>query len=192
MNFLRKIWLISSAGILILAVGILTVNVFDFGAISATQATNSNITASLTAGSLAVSAPGTAALADVSLDSIPDTNGQATGLLSNIEVRDHRQSAPGWSVTVTCSDFTDGVSTISVTNFSVEPQSISPVGNSSISGVNPGSTHKFTGISDPTTIMSANSGAGRGRFFLDTNLALEIGVATKPSGYTATLTETIS
>jgi len=193
MRLLKSIWLFASAGMLILAVAVLVANTaMIFPRYDNARAANADIVASLTAGNLSVSAPGSVNLADVNLDSLPDTNGQATGVLSGIEVRDHRQSAPGWSVTVTCTDFTDGVSTISVTKFTVEPQSVTPIGNSSTSGVNVGTPHTFTGTSDPATIVSAGNNSGRGRFTIDTNLALEIGVATKPSGYTATMTETIS
>lgn len=193
MSWFKKIWFLWSAGILISATVFLTVSLLDILlSIPASQAADADIAASLTAGNLSVSAPGQVILTAVDLDNLPDTDGQSTGILSGVEVRDHRQNAPGWSLTVTCTNFSDGVSTIGVTNFSVQPETVTPIGNSSLTGVNLGPVHTFTGINDPATLISADNNYGRGRFDLTTNLALVIGVATKPSTYSATLTETIS
>ena len=155
-------------------------------------AADATVTASLTAGTLQVNAPGTTSLSDTDLDVIDDSGGEATGTLSGVEIRDHRAAAPGWSATITCDDFDDGVEVIPVTEFTITPGTINPTGNSSLTGVTAGSQHTFSGTSDPATLMSAANGNGRGRFVQNTDLSLGIDVSTVPSLYSTTCTETVS
>jgi hypothetical protein len=156
------------------------------------QAASSTISTTLTAGTLQLIAPGTAALSSTNLDSIANGGTAATGTLSGVNVRDHRATAVGWSATMSCTNFTNGGNTISVTKFTITPGTVSAVGNSSLTGVAAGSQHTFTSTSDPATLMSASSGNGRGRFNQDTALSLLIEVATVPANYSSTCTETVS
>lgn len=158
-----------------------------------TLAADTTINANVNAGTLSISAPGSASMSAIDLDTMSDSGGTSTGTISGIKVKEHRGSTPGWSATMTCTDFTDGGSnTIPVTDFTVTPNTPAAVGNSSLTGVSAGTAHTYVGNSDPATLMTATAGNGRGRFDLDLDLSLAIDVTTVPARYAATCTETVS
>jgi|GEM_PF-1867387 len=158
-----------------------------------TLAADTTINANVNAGTLSISAPGTASMSAIDLDAMDDSGGTSTGTISGIKVKDHRGTSPGWSATMTCTNFTDGGSnSIPVTDLTVTPDTPSAVGNSSLTGVTAGTAHTYTGTSDPATLMSATTGNGRGRFNQDVDLSLLIDVTTVPASYSATCTETVS
>ncbi len=159
---------------------------------SAVQAASTNINAQVNAGTLSISAPANASMTAIDLDTIPDTGGTSTGTISGVVVKDHRSGTPGWSATATCSNFTSGADTIAVTNLTLSPGAITPVGNSSLTGVSAGSAHTYTGTSDPATLMTATAGNGRGRYNQDEGLSLFVDVSSIPGTYTATVTETVA
>lgn len=158
------------------------------GALAATTLINAQVNA----GNLSITAPGTASLSTIDLDTLPDGGGNATGTITGVRVKDHRSGTPGWSATATCTDFVSGGDTIAVTNLTITPGAISPVGNSSMTGVTAGSAHTYTGTSDPATLMTATAGNGRGRYDQNEGLSLFIDIATPPATYTATVTETVA
>ncbi|MFZ5391705.1 MAG: hypothetical protein ACOZAR_00740 [Patescibacteria group bacterium] len=155
-------------------------------------AATTTINAQIDAGNLSISAPGTATMTTIDMDTIPDAGTSSTGTIAGVRVKDHRAGAPGWSATATCSDFTSGSDSIAVTNLTVTPGAITPIGNSSLTGVTAGSTHTYTGTSDPASLMTATSGNGRGRYDQDEGLSLFVDVSTIPGTYTATVTETVA
>ncbi|MFA4930865.1 MAG: hypothetical protein WC570_03320 [Patescibacteria group bacterium] len=156
-------------------------------------AATTNINAQVNSGTLSIQAPGTASMTSIDLDTIPDGGGTSTGTIAGVRVKDHRSGAPGWSATATCSNFSDGGSnSIAVTNLTITPGSISPVGNSSLTGVSAGSAHTYTGTADPASLMTATAGNGRGRYDQDEALSLFVDVSTVPATYSATVTETVS
>ena len=155
-------------------------------------AATTTINAQIDAGNLSISAPGTATMTTIDMDTIPDAGTSSTGTIAGVRVKDHRAGAPGGSATATCSDFTSGGDSIAVTNLTVTPGAITPIGNSSLTGVTAGSTHTYTGTSDPASLMTATSGNGRGRYDQDEGLSLFVDVSTIPGTYTATVTETVA
>ena len=156
-------------------------------------AATTNINAQVNAGNLSISAPGTATMSAVDMDTIADTGTTSTGTITGVRVKDHRAGAPGWSATATCSNFSDGgTNTIAVTNLTITPGAITTVGNSSLTGVTAGGAHTYTGASDPASLMTASSGNGRGRYDQDEALSLFIDVSTVPATYSATVTETVA
>lgn len=155
-------------------------------------AATTTINAQIDAGNLSISAPGTATMTTIDMDTIPDAGTSSTGTIAGVRVKDHRAGAPGWSATATCSDFTSGSDSIAVTNLTITPGAITPIGNSSLTGVTAGSTHTYTGTSDPASLMTATSGNGRGRYDQDEGLSLFVDVSTIPGTYTATVTETVA
>lgn len=157
------------------------------------QAATTTLSAAINAGTLSISAPGSATMSAVNMDSVPDSGTTSTGTITGVKVSDHRGGAPGWSATATCSNFSDGgTNTIAVTNLSITPGSVSAVGNSSLTGITAGSSHTFTGASDPASMMSASAGNGRGRYTQDESLSLFVDVSVVPATYTATVTETVA
>lgn len=155
-------------------------------------AATTTINAQVNAGNLSISAPGTATMSTIDMDTIPDAGTSSTGTIAGVRVKDHRAGAPGWSATATCSDFTSGGDTIAVTNLTITPSAITPVGNSSLTGVSAGSAHTYSGTSDPASLMTATAGNGRGRYDQDEGLSLFVDVSTIPGTYTATVTETVA
>ncbi|MBU0648140.1 WxL domain-containing protein [Patescibacteria group bacterium] len=156
-------------------------------------AASTTVSADINAGTLSLTASSSVSMSAINLNSIGDAGSNSTGSISEVKVSDHRSTAPGWSVTATCSDFTDGGSnSIDITNLTVTPGTVSAVGNSSLTGVSAGGAHTYTGTSDPATMMTATTGNGRGRFTQDTDLSLFVDVSTVPASYSATMTETVS
>ncbi len=156
-------------------------------------AATTTINAQVNPGTLSISAPGNATMSAVDMDTIPDAGTTSTGTISGVRVKDHRSGAPGWSATATCSDFSDGgTNSIAVTNLTMTPGTITPVGDSSLTGVTAGSAHAFTSSTDPATMMTATSGNGRGRYDQDEALSLFVDVSTVPATYSATVTETVA
>ena len=156
-------------------------------------AATTNINATVNPGTLSIQAPGTASMTAIDLDTLPDAGGYSTGTITGVRVKDHRAASPGWSATATCTNFSDGGSnTIAVTNLTITPSAISPVGNSSLTGVTAGSAHTYTGTSDPATLMTATAGNGRGRYDQNEALSLFVDISTVPATYTATVTETVA
>ncbi len=157
------------------------------------NAANTNLNLGVNEGSLSVQSPSVVQLNETNLDNIPDTGAWAYVLYDDIVVRDHRSIAPGWSATATLSDFTDGTYTISAdSNTAFYPIAITPIGNSSITGVTGGPIHYFTGPTDPTSVMTATNGNGKGRYKNNGYLALFIDVSTAPGSYVGVLTLTVS
>lgn len=156
------------------------------------QAASTTINATINAGTLSISAPASATLSAVNMDSIPDSGTTSTGTITGVVVKDHRAGSPGWSATATCTDFTSGSDTIAVTNLTITPGAITPIGNSSLTGVSAGGAHTYTGTSDPATLMTATATNGRGRYSQNEGLSLFIDVSTIPGSYSATVTETVA
>lgn len=157
-----------------------------------TLAASTTINATVNAGTLSISAPGTASMSAIDLDSISDSGGTSTGTITGIKISEHRNTTPGWSATMTCTNFTSGGNTIAVTNLTVTPGGLTPLGNSSLTGVSAGSAYTYTGVADPATLATATAGNGRGRFQLNAGLSLGVDVATMPGSYSATCTETVA
>ncbi|MBU0648192.1 hypothetical protein KJ855_03350 [Patescibacteria group bacterium] len=186
------------------------------------DAANTSLNADVNAGTLSLFASSSVSMSAINLNGIGDAGANATGTISNIKVSDHRSSSPGWSATMTSTNFStlqiaepipivakpeniwlDMFSiikpvyaavgkTIGVTNLTITPGAVSAIGNSSMTGVTAGREHTFTGTSDPATLMTATTGNGRGRYQQSANLSLFIDVSTVPGDYTATITETVS
>lgn len=113
-----------------------------------------------------------------------------SGLL-NTMVKDHRGTEVGWTQTLSCSDFTKDGQVIAVSNLTVGPQIIIPIGESDLSGVFLGADHTLVDPSDQAVIMYAVPGAGGGRFEAESELSLLIDQLTLPGKYKAEVTVTI-
>lgn len=156
-------------------------------------AATTTINAQVNPGTLSISAPGSATMSAVDMDTIPDGGTNSTGTISGVRVKDHRSGTPGWSATATCTNFSDGgTNTIAVTNLTITPSAITPIGGSSLTGVTAGGAHTYTGTSDPASLMTATAGNGRGRYDQDEGLSLFVDVSTVPATYSATVTETVA
>lgn len=177
--------------LMVFAISFMTIFLFSQSSLIVEAATTT-LSAVINAGTLSLTAPGTATMTAINMDSIPDAGTTSTGSITGVSVRDHRATTPGWSATATCSNFTSGVNTINVTNLTITPGTITALGNSSLTGVTAGSAHVYTGTSDPASLMSATAGNGRGRYTQNEGLSLSIGVATVPGSYSATVTETVA
>ncbi|MFA4931015.1 MAG: WxL domain-containing protein [Patescibacteria group bacterium] len=129
-------------------------------------------------------------LSAVDIFSAPPAGGISTGQLTTT-VKDHRGTAVGWSQTASCTNFTSGTNTIAVTNLTLNPQTIIPIGGSDLTGVNLGTPHTFTGPADITTIFQATSSHGSGRYQSESNLNLLVPKTTVVGQYTATMTITV-
>lgn len=127
----------------------------------------------------------------INIDSAPASGVDTTAnLVTN--VRDHRGLALGWTQTATCTDFIKGANSLSVTNLTIEPSNLTPVGNSNVAGLTLGSTHTFLNDHDSATILLAAPGGGFGRYQVDNLLTLHIPKTTTAGIYTAVMTLTIS
>lgn len=120
----------------------------------------------------------------------PPAGATSTGNLTTT-IKDHRGTAVGWSQTASCTDFASGANVIPVSNLTLDPQTISPIGNSSAIGVALGATHTFSGPADIATIIQAGPGNGTGRFQSDSVLQLLVPKTTPIGNYNATMTITI-
>lgn len=142
----------------------------------------------VTAGTLSISNPSSATFTSVQVQA---TSQQTTANMSAITVTDSRGSNPGWSATATMGNFSDGTHTISVTNLSIDPGSLTVISGSG-TGVSVGPTHIFTSTSDAATLMKANEGYGNGEYQVSPALQLTIPVGSYSGDYSATMTITVS
>lgn len=133
---------------------------------------------------------------EVKLNSVDVTTAPPTGVDTtgdfNTTVRDHRGLAIGWSQTVTCTDFTSGADVIPVTNLSIVPTTLTPIGTSDPTGVHLGPSHNFANTSDAATIIFADAGRGQGRYDIYNLLNLHVDKNTPVGLYVSTMTVTIS
>lgn len=150
--------------------------------------TSANQTYTVTSGTLSISNPTSATFTSVTIQA---TSQQTTANMSAITVSDSRGSNAGWSATATVSNFSDGIHTISVTNLSITPGSLTVVSGSG-TGVSSGSSHTFTSTSDTATLMNANVGYGNGEYQVSPSLQLTIPVGSYSGSYSATMTITVS
>jgi len=149
------------------------------------------------AGTLSIIVPESASFSAISLDDIPNSGTYASGTLNNMVIRDHR---PGnnnlWTVSVEATDFaTTSGAIIPASALRISTVEVSALGSSSTDGLNTASDVALGGEQSVTLINTANAGAGKGRFNVNTGLELYIDVATEPTAendpYTATWTTTI-
>ncbi len=95
------------------------------------------------------------------------------------------------AATYTTSDaWTIRVDVIPVTGLEVTPGSLTTIAGSA-SNVTAGSVHTFSGISDPTAIITAASGYGLGSYSVTPDLVLTIPGNSYANSYTATVVETV-
>jgi len=156
-------------------------------------ASNTSVDLVVNEGSLSVLAPTNIQLTDTNLDTLPDTGTWSYNSYDNLVVRDHRSTSPGWSLTGTITDFTDGSNTIPIADkVLLYPLTLTPIGGSTLTGVSNGPVHTYTSTTDPATFMSATGGSGKGRFKQYGFIALWIDVAAAPGSYSGTLVLTVA
>jgi len=150
--------------------------------------TSANQVYTVTAGTLSISHPTSVTFSSVTIQAASQ---QTTANMSAITVTDSRGTNAGWSATATVSNFSDGTHTISVTNLSITPGSLTVVSGSG-TGVSSGPTHTFTSTSDAATLMSASAGYGNGEYQVSPTLNLTIPVGSYSGSYNATMAITVS
>lgn len=116
--------------------------------------------------------------------SIGDGNG------NDVVIQDLRVKKPGWTVTVSFSDFVaiDGV--IPVTNLSIIPRAVTTQ-NGTLDGITVGNNHLFTSTHDVALLMSASVGNGFGRYMQQEGLELIVPENTPAGSYSGTATFTV-
>ncbi len=141
-------------------------------------------------------------------------NGTAPNIYKELEdfkVDDARgnKNDPGWSATVTATDFSDGgtpESVIDLTNIKLYPNDnevfkdgayVSEDFPVSAGDISLGSEEQLAdaeddGVSDAKTVATAASGNGRGRFQMDVGFQLEVPPNPDATNYSSTFTFTIS
>ena len=130
--------------------------------------TITKITQKLLPGSLTFQAPTDVALPDITVSTDQQTVSDTVTGWKVDDARGHKPSqAPGWSLTMTSTDLSDGdntePSTIPVTGLTITPANL--VANSgSVTNVSLGGSHTFTSTTEQATIATASTGAGRGQF----------------------------
>lgn len=140
-------------------------------------------------GSLTLSAPANAAMNPITI-AFPAPN--STGNLGTVTANDSRGTNVGWSLTATCTNFTDGGHSIPVTNLTINPDNSTLTAISgSLTGVTAGVSHTFTGTSDPANIITAASGNGTGGYEINPDLSLTVPVGSYWGSYSATITLTV-
>lgn len=117
---------------------------------------------------------------------------EVTSGMINTLVKDHRGTAVGWSQTMSCTNFFSGSDIIAVNNLSVDPATITPYGESDLSGVFLGTTHNLVDENDQAVLMYALPGAGEGRYEAESILELFIDKNTPSGSYTAEVTVTVA
>jgi len=165
--------------------------------VKSVASTNTLINLNVVGGSLSqmifsdVSGDNEVKLDPIDITTAPPTGADTTGDFNTI-VRDHRGLAIGWSQTVTCTDFVSGTNIIPVTNLSITPITIAPIGDSKLTGVHLGSSHIFLNVADAATIVSADPGYGQGRFDIYNHFNLHVDKATPVGLYKSTITVTVN
>ncbi len=157
--------------------------------------TITKITQKLLPGSLTFQAPADVVLPDITVSTDQQTvSGTATAWKVD-DARGHKPSqAPGWSLTMTSTDLSDGdptePSTIPVTGLTITPTNL--VANSgNVTGVSLGGSYTFASTTDQATIATASTGAGRGQFQGDINFSWIIPANSDAATYQATWTFTL-
>ncbi|MBU0648193.1 WxL domain-containing protein [Patescibacteria group bacterium] len=157
------------------------------------KAAKTVIYTNISGGSLSDLAPETIAMSDIDLDTVDSSGAVSNGIISGVKIQDHRSASPGWSLSITCDNFVDEESNlIPVTNLTITPGAISPVGASSLNGISAGSKRAFGSTIDPIILMSAAAGNGMGRFLQDVGLSLSVDISTVPGSYSSVCTETVA
>jgi len=156
--------------------------------------TITKITQRLVAGSLTFQAPADVALPDITVSTDQQT---VTGTASEWKVDDARghkpSQAPGWSLTMTSTNLSDGAqeeSVIPVTGLTITPTNLT-ANSGSLNGVSLGSSHTFSSTSDQATIATATSTHGRGNFQGDIDFSWIIPANSDAATYQATWTFTL-
>lgn len=120
-----------------------------------------------------------------------DAPGPTTGTFNNLIIKDFRGNAPGWTVTATGTDFSDGLgNSIPITNLTMTSQNIAPLYAESTAGIILNGGSLSTTI--PINLASATTGNGAGNFTVSGNFSLNIPIATVPGTYSSIITITIS
>ncbi len=157
-----------------------------------------NITMNVNPGTLSqsiehdLSTPTEVKLSSVDVSLAPPAGVDSTGELRTI-VKDHRGVEIGWSQTLSCTDFDDdGVNIIPVTNLTVTPSSIAPIGGSDSTGIILGPSHTLLSDIDIMSIATAPPGFGTGRNRIINDMLLHVDKTTPVGSYKATVTLTVS
>jgi hypothetical protein len=133
-----------------------------------------------------VSAPTSSTLPGVALNG---TSQSTSGTLGNMQVKDSRPTAPGWTLTASSTNFTSGANTISNTLATLTPGSVTTPNGSSLTGVSAGAGGA---LNVSRTIMSATAANGLGTYNVNPTEAAQINTTVKTGTYSATLTITLS
>jgi len=115
--------------------------------------------------------------------------GAGTGK-DDIIVSDSRFNKPGWVLTVRFSDFNFEDQVIPVSNLTIIPQDFQVISGSA-TGINKGTTHRFTGVNDVATMLSASTGNGNGSYWQNAKLELIVPANGVIGQYSSTATFTM-
>ncbi|WP_432968623.1 HtaA domain-containing protein [Dactylosporangium sp. CA-233914] len=127
------------------------------------------------------SAGGTVALTGASI------GGTATGALNPSTVSDLRGTNAGWNLVGQVEDFTGDAGTIGADQLGWAPTATAAPGAGTVAAGG-----AATGLNTGRTLCRSDPGASSGVFTCGAGLTLNIPATTKPGGYTATLTLTLS
>jgi uncharacterized repeat protein (TIGR01451 family) len=136
-----------------------------------------------TDGTLSLSTPSEVSFGTIQISN-QDTEVCTT--LPNIKVRDTRISAPGWSATLTGSDFVavdDSNIKLPVKDrFKHIPGTITAL-SGNIEGVNQGTVRTVTSQSDPAQIFYASPNQGKGEYSMDSTICLTVPAYSRAAQY---------
>ena len=206
MNKLTKQLIGAGAGLSLLASSVMPVFAVALGdKTGQTTLVNQGVNAGL----LTLESPEAVTMDDVTVSTAAQTVGGgaftgdgATNEANNWKVDDARghkpSSVPGWSLTATALDFSDGAgSTIDVTNMTVTPNDaevLAPavLGEMTLGGATSLLDDNDDGNSDAATVATAPALGGRGRYQGDLGLTLVVPANTDAADYSTTITFTVS
>ena len=121
---------------------------------------------------------------------------QATGNVSDVEVRDQRDADVGWHVDASLTPFTSGANTFAACNFGYAPAasgegSLAPYVQSTAPGTAVTAGCPAGGYSTTHTVANANAGGGLGDSLINGAVVVQIPVSAHSGAYTAVLTFTL-
>ncbi len=121
---------------------------------------------------------------------------QATGNVSDVEVRDQRDADVGWHVDASLTPFTSGANTFAACNFGFAPAasgegSLAPYVQSTVPGTAVTAGCPAGGYSTTHTVANADAGGGLGDSLINGAVIVQIPVSAHSGAYTAVLTFTL-
>jgi hypothetical protein len=166
------------------------------------------ITQIISAGALTIKAPLDVELPAVTVSSeVEDTNITAEDFLVDDARGLKPLSQPGWTFNATMSKLTDGAGSeipfedVNSTRenklvYKLSPLNLVAYNNANLEGVNTGLSESLveagtSGVSEPKMIMSATTGAGKGRYGCDVKIDLQIPANSDAAEYESTMIFTL-